>query len=116
MMLILPNVTIELSNERKKIRVQPDVAKVHSYVMLVLPNVIMESSNVKKKNNNKGTTECNKSTIAYDVCTAQCDNGIVKCDKKKKIKVPLNVRKVWSNVMLILPNVTMEPSNVIKKK
>ena len=35
---------------------------------------------------------------------------------KKKIKVPLNVRKVWSNVMLILPNVTMEPSNVIKKK
>ena len=34
---------------------------------------------------------------------------------RKKIKVPLNVRKVWSNVILVLPNVTMEPSNVTKK-
>ena len=34
---------------------------------------------------------------------------------RKKIKVPLNVRKIRSNVMLVLPNVTIEPSNVRKK-
>ena len=41
-------------------------------------------------------------------------------EKKKKeqsnvTKVSLSVRNVWSNVMLVLLNVTMEPSNVIKK-
>ena len=30
-------------------------------------------------------------------------------------KVPLSVRNILSNMMLVLPNVTMEPSNVIKK-
>ena len=30
-------------------------------------------------------------------------------------KVSSSVRNVWSNVMLVLLNVTMEPSNVIKK-
>ena len=30
-------------------------------------------------------------------------------------KVPLSVRNVQFNVMLVLPNMTMEPSNVIKK-
>ena len=34
---------------------------------------------------------------------------------KRKIKVPPNVRNVQSNVMLVLLNVTMEPSNVRKK-
>ena len=34
----------------------------------------------------------------------------------RKIKVPLNVRKVRSNVILVLPNVTVEPSNVRKNK
>ena len=48
--------------------------------MLVLPNVIIEPSNVRKKN--KGTTECNKGTIKYDVDIAQCDNGIIKCEEK----------------------------------
>ena len=32
-----------------------------------------------------------------------------------KIEVPLNVRKVWSNKMLVLPNVAFDPSNVRKK-
>ena len=49
--------------------------------MLVLLNVTMELSSVRK---NKGTTECDKSTITYDVSTAQCEDGIIKC--KKKIK------------------------------
>ena len=41
--------------------------------------------------------------------------------KKKKressnmTKVPPSVRNLRSNVMLVLPNVIMEPSNVIKK-
>ena len=48
-MLVLPNVTIKLSNVRKKIRVQPNVAKVQLYVMLVLPHVTMKTSNVRKK-------------------------------------------------------------------
>ena len=36
-MLVLPNVTIELSNVKKKIKVPPNVRKVQSSVMLVLP-------------------------------------------------------------------------------
>ena len=34
----------------------------------------------------------------------------------KKIKVQPNVRKVRSNMMLILPNVTIEPSFARKEK
>ena len=33
----------------------------------------------------------------------------------KKIKVPPNVKKVQLNMMLVLPNVTIEPPNVTKK-
>ena len=47
-MLVLPNVTIELSNVRKKNRVPPNATKVRSEVMLVLSNVIIELSNVTK--------------------------------------------------------------------
>ena len=45
---------------------------------------------------------------------AQCDNGTVKCEKKKK-RVPLNVTKVQIDSMLALPNMTMESSNMRKK-
>ena len=41
---------------------------------------------------NKGTTECNKTTVTYDVGIVQCDNITIKYEKK--IKVPPNVRKV----------------------
>ena len=48
-MLVLPNVTMELSNVRKKkIRESLNVTKVQSHVMLVLPNVTMELPNVRK--------------------------------------------------------------------
>ena len=40
-------------------------------------------------------------------------NETAKCGEK--IKVPPNVRKIRSNMMLVLPNVTIEPSNVRKK-
>ena len=57
------------------------MAKVQSNVMLVLPNVIMEPSNVRKKN--KGTTECDKSTVTYDIGTAQCEDDAIKYEKNK---------------------------------
>ena len=38
----------------------------------------MEPSNVRKKI--KGTTKYDKSTVTCDVDTAQCEDGIVKCD------------------------------------
>ena len=33
---------------------------------------------------NKRTTECDKSTVTYDVDIAQCEDDIIKCEKKKK--------------------------------
>ena len=39
----------------------------------------------------KRTTECDKSTVTYDVCTAECDNKLPKM--RKKIKEPPNVIK-----------------------
>ena len=63
---------------------------------------------------NTSATECGKSTVKCDVSIAQYDNETNKC-KKKKIREPSNVTKVQSYVMLVLPNVTMELSNVRKK-
>ena len=51
--------------------------------------------------------------VTCNVGIAQYDDRIVKCEENK-IKVPPNVRKVWSNVMLVLPNLTMKPSNMRK--
>ena len=99
---------------KKKIRVQPNVAKVLSYVMSILLNVIMEPSNVRKKN--KGTIKCDKNIVTYDVGTTQIPMWRWNCQMWVKIKVSLNVRKTRSNKILILPNVTMEPLNVRKKK
>ena len=55
-----------------------------------------------------------KSTVTCNVGVAQSDNGTIKCEKKK-IKVPPNIKNIRSNVMLVLSNVTMEPSNMRKK-
>ena len=48
MMLVLPNMTVEPSNVRNKIKESSKVTKVQSHVMLILPNVTMELSNVRK--------------------------------------------------------------------
>ena len=48
-MLILPNVIMELSNLRIKNRVPLNAMKIESNAMLVLLNVTMEPSNVRKK-------------------------------------------------------------------
>ena len=63
---------------------------------------------------NKKTTKYDKSTITCDVGIVQCENDTVKY--KKKIKLQLNVRKVRLDMMLILSNVTIEPSFVRKGK
>ena len=49
--------------------------------MLVLHNVRMVQSNMRKKI--KGTTKCDKSTVTFDIGTAQCENVTIKCEKKK---------------------------------
>ena len=48
--------------------------------------------------------------VRCDISTAYCDNWIVNC--KKKNRVPLYVTKIRSEVMLVLPNVIIELSNL----
>ena len=53
----------------------------------------------------------------YNTCyvgTAQCEDGAIKCVKKKM--EPQNVTKVQLHVIFVLHNVRMVPSNVRKKK
>ena len=56
-----------------------DVRKVLSRAMWVLHNLKMVQSIVRKS---KGTTECDKCIVLCDIDTAQCDNGIIECEKK----------------------------------
>ena len=48
-MLILFNMTIKLSNMRKKIMVPPSATKVRSNMILILPNVTVEPIKCVKK-------------------------------------------------------------------
>ena len=65
-MLVLPNLTIEPSNVRKK-KESLNVIKVQSHMILILHNLKMVLSNVRKKN--RSTTKYGKSTIKCDVNT-----------------------------------------------
>ena len=56
----------------------------------------------------------NKRIVICDVGNTQCEDGIVKCDKKKK-REPPNVINELSYGMLELHNVRMKSSNVRKK-
>ena len=49
----------------------------------------IEPSSVRKKS--KETTKCEKKTITYNVGTIQCEDEIVKCEKK--VRKPPNVTK-----------------------
>ena len=60
---------------------------------------------------NKGTTEYDKSIVICDVDTAQCEDDIIKYEKKKKKEQP-NVTKVQLHEILVLYNVRMVISNV----
>ena len=39
---------------------------------------------VQCENKNKGTTECDKNTITCNVGTMQCEDSTIKCEEKKK--------------------------------
>ena len=88
-MLVLHNMRIVSSNVSKKIRKPPNVTKIQSYVTLVLHNTRMAPSSVRE---NKGTMECEKSTVTCDVKPTQYEDGTIKCGKK--IREPPNVTKV----------------------
>ena len=92
---------------------------------------------------NNGTTKCDKSSITCNISTAQCEDGTIKCEKKKgntkcdkstvtckvgiaqceddtikyekKKREPSNVTKVQSHVMLVSHNVRIVQLNVRKK-
>ena len=110
--------------------------------MLVLNNVRIEPLNVKKKK--KKNHQNDKRIVTFDVGTAQCEDGTIKCEKKnkgttecdkrtvtcdigtaqyenrivkckKKVREPMNVTKELSHMMLKLHNMRMEPSNMRKK-
>ena len=79
-----------------------NVTKVQLHVMLVSRNVRMVPSYVRKTKRNHQLWQ---NIVTYDIGTAQCKDGTIKCEKK--IKEPPNVTKVQSHVMLILRNVGM---------
>ena len=75
----------------------------------------------------KGTIKCEKRTVICDIGTAQYEVGTIKCEKKikgttkcDKKNVTYDKRIVTCNkkrtdAMLVLLNITMEPSNLGKK-
>ena len=77
--------------------------------MLGLYNVTIELLNVRKS---KGTTKCDKSTVACKVGTAQYEDDTIKCEKNKGTT---ECNKKKSYVMLVLHNMGMISSNVRKK-
>ena len=75
----------------------------------------------------KGTIKCEKRTVICDIGTAQCEVGTIKCEKKNKgttkcdkktvtyDKRTVTCNKKRTDTMLVLLNITMEPSNLRKK-
>ena len=57
------------------------MTKVQSHVILVRHNMRMVASNVRK---NKGTTECDKSTVISDVGNTQCEDDTLNVRKNKE--------------------------------
>ena len=49
--------------------------------MLKSHNVMMKPSNMRKKKS-KGTAQCEKITVTYNVGIAQCEDETIKCEKK----------------------------------
>ena len=85
--------------------------------MCDIGTVQCDNETIKCKKKNKETNECDKSTVTCDIGTAQFENGIIKCEKKNMSTTKCDKSMVkYSNVMLVLPNVTTEPSNVRGEK
>ena len=107
---------------------------------LVLHNVKIKPLNVRKKKIKEPLNITRE--LSHDIGTAQCEDGTVKCEKKKnkgttecdkrtvicnvgtaqcenriikcekKVREPMNVTKELSHMILELHNVRMEPSNI----
>ena len=101
--LILPNVTMELSNVRKKIKIPSNVTKLWSDVMLVLLNVTMEPLNVRKKKKKK-TIKFDKRIITCNAETARYEDGTIKCD----------VLVTWYSRLSISGNCTQKKKKIRK--
>ena len=70
---------------------------------------------------NKEITEYDKRTFTCDIGTTQYEDGTIKCEKKSKgtnkyDKRTITCDKNIVDVMLVLLNITMEPSNLRRKK
>ena len=75
----------------------------------------------------KGTTKCKKRTVICDIGTAQYEVETIKCEKKNKGTTKCNKKTVTydkrtvtcdkkrTDAMLVLLNITMEPS-ILRKK
>ena len=94
----------------EKIKVQLNMRKIQSNVILVLPNVTIELSNVRKREEDHQMWQ-KYSHMGCWCCTIWGWHH----QMWKKIKVQLNIKKIQSNVMLVLPNVTIEPTFMRKK-
>ena len=94
----------------QKIKVQPNVKKVRSYVMLVLLNVTTKSSFARKKKLNLQTWQKYSHMWVWHFMIWKWYHQML-----EKRWVQLNVAKVLPYVMLVLLNVIMDPSNVRKK-
>ena len=79
-----------------------------SHVMLESHNMKMKPLNVRKKS--KGTTKCEKRTVTFDKNRTYAMLVLLNITME-----PSNVRKKLSHAMLELHNVRMKPSNVRKK-
>ena len=79
MILVLPNQCDDGTVKCKK-KKPLNVTKVLSNVMLYYRMWQWNHQIWEKKN--KGTTKCDKIKVTYDVRTAQCKDGTIKCKKK----------------------------------
>ena len=85
-MLVLPNVTMEPSNVRKKNKgnTKCDCTKCDKRtVTFDVGTAQCKNEIIKCKKKNKGTTKCDKSIVTCDVFTTQYEDKTIKCEKKK---------------------------------
>ena len=124
-MLELHNMTMESSNLRKKFKRTIECDK--RIVKCDVGTAQYEDESVKCEKKSKRNTKCEKRIVTCNVGTTQCENETVKCEKKNKgttkcdkknvtyDKRTITCNKKRTDAMLVLLNITMEPSNLGKK-
>ena len=84
-------------------------------------NCVMWGWNHKCEEKSKRITKCEKRTVTCNVETTQYEDETVKCEKKSKETTQCDKRTVTCaknrvDAMLVLFNMTIESSNLRKKK